>query len=258
MRMPRIDSYTQGTPSFVDLTTPDQEAAKAFYAALFGWQYDDQPLEEGGYYSMVRKGDGVVAGIGGQLPELAGQPAFWAVYLATDDVDTAAAAVLEAGGAVEAGPFDVMTAGRMAAIQDPTGARVNLWTPRDSIGSEIVNEPGAPTWNELVTPDLETATAFYSTVLGVSWETMQMGGGDYTCLFAGGKPVGAALPPAVAGQPPHWNVYFNVESTDGTLARAMELGGTVLAEPWDVAGVGRLAVVTDPQGAMFCALQDPD
>ncbi|HWM74532.1 MAG TPA: VOC family protein [Nocardioides sp.] len=154
--MPRIESYAQGTPSFVDLTTPDQDAAKVFYADLFGWEYDDRPLDAGGHYSMVRKGDGVVAGIGGQLPELAGHPAYWAVYVATDDVDVAAASVVEAGGVVEAGPIDVMQAGRMAAIQDPTGARVNLWTPRDSIGSEIVNEPGAPMWNELVTPDLET------------------------------------------------------------------------------------------------------
>ena len=110
-------------------------------------------------------------------------------------------------------------------------------------------------WNELVTPDLETATSFYSTVLGVGWETMQMNGGDYTCLVAGGKPVGAALPPSVPGQPPHWNVYFNVESTDATIARVVELGGRVIAEPWDVPDVGRLAVVGDPQGAMFCAMQ---
>lgn len=253
--MPRIESYAQGTPSFVDLTTPDQDAAKVFYADLFGWEYDDQPLDEGGSYSMVRKGDGVVAGIGGQLPELAGHPAWWAVYLATDDVDAAAASVVEAGGAVDAGPFDVMRAGRMAAIQDPTGARVNLWTPGDSIGSEIVNEPGAPAWNELVTPDVDAATRFYSTVLGVGWETRQMNGCDYTCLVAGGKPVGAALPPSIPGQPPHWNVYFNVESTDATITRVVELGGTVLAEPWDVPDVGRLAVVSDPQGAMFCAMQ---
>jgi uncharacterized protein len=48
--MSRIESYAQGTPSFVDLTTPDQDAATTFYADLFGWEYDDQPLDEGGYY----------------------------------------------------------------------------------------------------------------------------------------------------------------------------------------------------------------
>jgi uncharacterized protein len=122
----------------------------------------------------------VVAGIGVLMPELSGHPAFWSVYLAADDVDAAAEAVVEAGGIVEAGPFDVMRGGRMAAIRDPTGTRVNLWTPRDSIGSEIVNEPGAPAWNELVTPDLDTATTCYSTVLGVGWETMQMNGGRGT------------------------------------------------------------------------------
>ncbi|MGZ4447957.1 MAG: VOC family protein [Nocardioides sp.] len=256
--MPKIESYTQGTPSYVELQTPDQQAAKAFYGSLFGWDVEDVPLDDQGniYLAVSKEGDSV-AGISGQMPELAGHPAFWGVYLAVDDVDATAAKVEAAGGKVDAGPFDVMDLGRMAAIQDPTGARVNLWQAGQTIGTTRANEPGTPIWNELVTPDIPAGTAFYADVLGVSWESMDMEGGAYTCLVSGGRQVGGAMEPPMEGIPPHWNVYFNVESVDDTVARAQELGGQVLAPAFDVPGVGRMAVLADPQGAMFNLMQNP-
>ena len=208
--------------------TPDQAAAKEFYGALFGWDCDEVPLDEsagGGYYLAVKLDGDAVAGIGAQMPEMAGHPAYWGVYLAVDDVDAVAAKVEAAGGKLEGGPFDVMDLGRMAAIQDPTGARVNLWQAATNIGTERVNEPGAPDWNELLTPDVPTAKAFYTEILGVAWEAMTMEGGpDYTCLMVDGQPVAGAMTPEQE-MPPHWNVYFNVEDCDAAMARAQELGG---------------------------------
>jgi uncharacterized protein len=249
--MPKFESYTQGTPSYVELITPDQAAAKEFYGPLFGWDFDDVAMGDAGHYVTVAKQGQSVAGIGGQMPGMEGHPAFWNVYLAVDDVDAAAAKATEAGGKVEAGPFDVMEHGRMAAIQDPTGARVSLWHAKAHIGTALANEPGTPIWNELVTPDLPTATRFYTEVLGVGWETMGMEGGEYTCLVVDGRQVGGAMPPQMDGVPPHWNIYFNVESVDDTVERATGSGATVVAPPFDVAGVGRMAVLADPQGGMF-------
>ena len=254
--MPKIESYTQGTPSYVELMTPDQQAAKAFYGSLFGWKIEEVPLDDQGnvYLAAEKEGDSV-AGIAGQMPELAGHPAFWGVYLAVDDVDATAAKVAGAGGKVEAGPFDVMELGRMASIQDPTGARVNLWQARQTIGTTRANEPGTPQWNELVSPDLPTATKFYADVLGVEWESMPMEGGDYLCLVSGGRQVGGAMVPQMEGIPPHWNVYFGTDDTDAGVARAVELGANVVAPAFDVPGVGRMAVLADPQGAMFNLFQ---
>ncbi|GAB3774661.1 hypothetical protein FB382_003807 [Nocardioides ginsengisegetis] len=256
--MPKIESYTQGTPSYVELMTPDQQAAKAFYGALFGWDVQDVPLDDQGNVYLAAEKDGdSVAGISGQMPELAGHPAFWGVYLTVDDVDATAAKVADAGGKVEAGPFDVMDLGRMASIQDPTGARVNLWQAGATIGTIRANEPGTPIWNELVSPDLETATKFYADVLGVEWQAQDMPGGSYTTLVSGGRPVGGAMLPPMEGIPPHWNVYFNVTSVDETVAQAESLGGQVVAPAFDVPGVGRMAVLSDPQGAMFNLMQNP-
>ena len=256
--MPKIESYQQGTPSYVELITPDQRAARDFYATLFGWDVEEVPLDDQGsvYLTASLQGD-AVAGISGQMPELAGHPAFWGVYLTVDDVDAAAARVAEAGGKVEAGPFDVMDLGRMAAIQDPTGARVNLWQAGTTPGTERANEPGTPIWNELVSPDLPTAATFYEQVLGVTWRRQEMQEGDYLVLLVGDRPVGGAMPPMAEGVPPHWNVYFNVASVDEAVATAERLGGRVVAPAFDVAEVGRMAVLADPQGAMFNLMQNP-
>ncbi len=247
--MAKFEKYAQGTPSYVELVTPDQAAAKQFYGPLFGWELEDVPMGDMGYYVAVAKEGDAVAGISGQMPGMEGHPAFWGVYLAVDDVDATTAKVADAGGKVDAEPFDVMDMGRMASIQDPTGARVNLWQAETAIGTERATEPGTPGWNELITPDVATATKFYTDVLGVGWEQQSMEGGpDYTCLMVDGRQVGGAMPPMMEDVPPHWNVYFYVESVDDTVAKSTELGGSVIAPAFDVPTVGRIAVLGGPAG----------
>jgi len=254
--MSTVDRYAQGTPSYVELTAPDQQAAKAFYGPLFGWEFEDVDLGEAGVYVAASVQGDSVAGIAGQPPQ--GHPASWGVYIAVDDVDATTARVAGSGGTVEAGPFDVLELGRMSSVRDPTGARVNLWQAGQSIGSVRVNEPGCPIWHELNSPDLPTATRFYAEVLGVEWQAVPMEtGDDYTCLMAEGRPVGGAIPPPMEGIAPHWEVYLNVEDCDASLARAVELGGSELLPAYDLAGVGRTALVRDPQGALFGLLQNP-
>src|SRR5215471_18400159 len=151
--MPKRTSYTQGTPNWVDLQTTDQDAAKSFYGAIFGWSYDDQPMDQGAVYSMAKIGEDTVAAIAPQSPELAaaGAPPMWNTYLAVDSVDDAAAKVGAAGGKVAMEPFDVMDAGRMAFVIDPGGAAVALWQAGTHIGATRVNEPGTVVWNALIT-----------------------------------------------------------------------------------------------------------
>jgi predicted enzyme related to lactoylglutathione lyase len=258
--MAKFEKYAQGTPSYVELTAPDPAAGAQFYADLFGWTINELPLPEeaeGGSYRQGQLGGDTVVGISGQMPGMEGHPAFWGVYLTVDDIDATAAKVEAAGGKVEAAPFDVMDAGRMAAIQDPAGARVNLWQAGASIGTERANEPGTPIWNELVTTDNAAALAFYADVLGLGNESSDLMEGYTTITNVAGDVVGGAMAPQMEGIPPHWNVYFNVEDADATAARIAELGGTTIAPNFDVAGVGRLGVYADPQGGMFNLMQNP-
>ena len=253
--MPVRTSYAQGTPNWVDLQTPDQDAAKAFYSGLFGWTYDDQPMPEGPVYSMAMLGEHAVAAIAPQPPEMAaaGAPPMWNTYLAVDSVDDAVARVEAAGGKVAMAPFDVMDAGRMAFVIDPAGAPVALWQANEHIGATLVNEPGTVTWNELITTD-PAAIKFYEQVLGVTTSTVDMGPGEYTLFHVNDQMVGGSTPPPMEGVPNHWHVYFAVEDADATAAKATELGGSVMVAPFDTP-VGRIAILTDPQGAVFSVLK---
>jgi predicted enzyme related to lactoylglutathione lyase len=254
--MPVRTSYAQGTPNWVDLQTTDQAAAKAFYGSLFGWTYDDQPMPPSGVYSMAKLGEDNVAAIAPQSPELAaaGAPPMWNTYLAVDSADDAVSKVEAAGGQVAMAPFDVMDAGRMAFVLDPTGAAVAFWQAGQHIGASLVNEPGTLAWNELITTDPAAAAAFYGQVLGLTTSVIDLGAGDYTLLEVNGQMVGGTTTPQMPGTPNHWHVYFAVADADASVAKVTELGGSVLAEPFDTP-VGRMAVVTDPQGSVFSLFQ---
>ena len=254
--MAKRDSYTPGTPSWTDLATSDQPAAKAFYGDLFGWSFNDLPMGDDVFYSMATiKGDNVAA-ISPQQQEqaAAGVPPHWQMYVTVADVDATAALVEGAGGAVHVPPFDVMDAGRMAVINDPTGAFLMLWTPINNIGADRVNEPGAFTWSELVAAPNERTASFYETVLGLKMISAPMDdGSSYDGFTRDGTPetmLAGAIPPPMPGVPAHWSIYFGAEDVDATAAKVWELGGRVFVEPFDIP-VGRMAVAVDPQGAMF-------
>jgi predicted enzyme related to lactoylglutathione lyase len=108
-------------------------------------------------------------------------------------------------------------------------------------------------WNELVTTD-PSVTSFYERVFGLTTETMDMGTGKYTMFLADGQQVGGTTPPQMPGTPNHWHVYFAVADTDAAIAKAADLGGSVLVQPFDTP-VGRMATVRDPQGAVFSLIQ---
>lgn len=244
--------HTPGTFSWTDLNTTDQEAAKAFYSALFGWEITDMPAGEGVNYSMAAIDGKWVAAISPQPQQQreAGVPPAWNSYITVENIDEAAARAGELGATVHAGPFDVLEAGRMAVVQDPQGAWFLLWQARDHIGAGLVNAPGALSWNELGTPDLEGSAKFYGDLLG--WTTTPMEGDQPYLVIstADGHSNGGIRPPAPPGAPPFWLVYFATADIDASTARVGELGGNVLMAPMDI-GIARIAVVQDPQGAVF-------
>jgi predicted enzyme related to lactoylglutathione lyase len=256
--MVKRTSYEHGTPSWIDLATPDVAAAQGFYGALFGWGFDAQPIPEGGEYVLCTKGGESVAGMMQQAPDDP-IPPHWSSYVTVDDLEATVAKVEPAGGQVLAPPMDVMDAGRMAVITDPTGAALCLWHAKEHIGAGLVNEHGTLTWNELLSPDVEAAAAFYEQVLG--WTSSDPGmGGDgppYTMFSVGDLGIAGAMPPPMEGIPAVWTVYFAVDDCDATVAAAEAAGATVLAPPMDIP-VGRMAVLSDPNGAMFNVIRMTD
>jgi predicted enzyme related to lactoylglutathione lyase len=251
--MPIVTSYKQGTPSFVDLATTDEAGATKFYGDLFGWTAEAMPMGPDQYYHMFSLKGSTVAGMYKISPEMGNHPPYWATYITVENADEAGQRAVDAGGKLVMEAMDVFDAGRMVGIQDPQEAFVNLWQAKNHIGSQIVNEPGAVTWNELLTTDADAAGQFYSKVLGVEIDKMPMPGMEYTLMKVDGNMVGGIMnkTPEMGPVPSHWGVYFAVDDTDAMVKKAESLGAKVMVPPQDIPEVGRFAVLQDPQGAVF-------
>ncbi len=186
-----------------------------------------------------------------------GIPPHWQSYVTVVNFDDAPESARNLSATLMAEPFDVMTAGRMAVIQDPGGAVFNVWQPVESIGAEIANTPGALCWNELLTRDIEGSKAFYTSLFGWSADTMDMGPMQYTIFKNGDRPNGGMLEidPEWGEVPPHWMVYLSLEDCDASVEQVGSLGGRIFEQPRDIPEVGRTCVASDPQGAAFALIK---
>jgi predicted enzyme related to lactoylglutathione lyase len=269
-------------PCWIDTAQPDPEAALSFYSGLFEWAFENRmPDDSPGKYYVGTLRDRDVAGVGSQ-PDNMPPMAVWNTYVAVDSADDAAAKVKDAGGQVLMEPFDIPGAGRMGVFSDPEGAAFCVWEAKGTIGAQLVNEPGTWNFSGLNTRDPEGAAAFYGAVFG--WESDSVGAdeggftmfrlpgyGDFLAerdpqlrerMAADGAPEGfedavAWLVPMnddefPADTPPHWSVTFAVDDADAVADTAAKLGGNVLVPPFDAPWV-RMAVLSDPQGAVFTA-----
>jgi uncharacterized protein len=241
-------SYTPGTFNWVDLNTDDQEGAKAFYSALFAWQYEDIPLGDGMAYSMAKLDGHSVAALGPVQGE--DMPPHWNCYVSVDDVDASAARATQLGATLLAEPFDVFEAGRMAAFADPQGAVLSVWQPKKNIGAGLVNVPGALSWNDLISPDVEASAAFYRELFGWEISEVQGSGAQYWSITNAGRLNGGMMPMPPESHPA-WNLYFACEDADATIAQARELGAETVMGPIDVPNGSRFAILRDPRNAVF-------
>jgi len=250
----RDTAWPAGTPCWVDLSADDVVRATAFYGGLFGWDTQVGGPETGGYV-MCEVGGRPVAGIGPKMgpPEA---PTAWTTYLATQDADATAGAITSAGGQLLAEPFDVMDVGRMCVAADPAGAVFGVWQAQAHSGMQLANEPGAVCWNENMSRDLEANKAFYHAVFGYQYDDMSSGDFHYATFkttgdFLGGMGDLGGMAPAET--PAHWLTYFAVTDADEAEQAAAKLGGTVLRPASDTP-YGRMAVLSDDQGAVFAVM----
>jgi predicted enzyme related to lactoylglutathione lyase len=253
-------SYEPGTPCWVELAgTPDFDASESFYRDLLGWEIPEQPnsAELGGYRRAKLNGKDV-AGASPVMQD--GQPCEWNTYVSVDDAAATLAKVRDAGGAVIVEPIDVMGMGKMAIFNDPAGATCGLWEPGTFVGAELVNEDGSFGWNELGTRDVAGAKDFYGKVFGWTVEEQEMPGmGTYNVWKDGEHVRGGMMDISGMGAeaPSSWLVYFTVPDADAAAAKTKAAGGQLLQGPVDIR-VGRLAVLMDPQGAMFAVMAPTD
>lgn len=253
--MPIIEHHAPGEFCWIELATSNQSAAKSFYAALFGWTVTDVPIGPGDFYSLFQlRGQVAAAAYTMRKEESAeGVPPHWKLYVAVESADDMAKKAEQLGAKVIDWPWDIGDRGRAAVFHDPTGAPFNIWQPNQRSGLGVTEEPGALCWAELSTPDPDRAKTFYEGMFG--WR-LTLGEGKesgYLHIVNGEHFIGG-VPPARqggGGEPAHWLVYFSVADVDKSFQRAKDMGGRILLRPMTVEGTGRVAMLADPQGAVF-------
>jgi predicted enzyme related to lactoylglutathione lyase len=254
-----------GSFIWYELITPDPDAIAPFYAAVVGWTIGKaDPGQPGGMdYRMIGRPDGKFAGgvlrLSADMLQHGARPQ-WLGYLSSPDVDAQLSAIVADGGKVQMPATDLPNVGRIAMVTDPGGVPFYLMNP--------VPPPGAPdaasdvfdrhaqqrvNWNELASPDLAAAKAFYGRHFGFEFnESMNMGPmGDYCFIDHHGQRLGAVMQRQDERQPAAWLFYIGVPSI-AAAARAIEAnGGKVLMGPQEVPTGEWIVIASDPAGAGF-------
>ncbi|WP_030460693.1 VOC family protein [Kitasatospora sp. NRRL B-11411] len=244
----KITEPSPGAPCWVELATEDPAAARVFYHELFGWRAETAADEQARGYTRLYLGEHLVAGLGGLLRP--GRATAWTIGFHTADADSTADEIADADGRLIVPPTDAPDLGRYTVAADPTGAVFATWQPAGLHGVDLRDEPGALGWVELATRDPRAAAEFYARVFGWSVNTGEM----YTEFGLGGRDFGGMMDMSdqfPAEVPPYWMPYFAVADVDLGAERAALLGATVTLPPTDVPDGPRLAVLRDPQGAVF-------
>jgi predicted enzyme related to lactoylglutathione lyase len=238
----------------------DPKAAIGFYTDVVGWK--TQPFTEGGGdYTMWVGSQGPLGGemkLEGEAARM-GAPPQWMAHVQVDDVDATAALAKKLEGKIYKEPTDIPNVGRFAVIADPQGATISIFKPKtEAMELHDVSKPGEFCWNELTTTDSAAAFQFYSQLFG--WkilEEMDMGPlGKYRVFGQGDQRLGGMMnAPKDSRIPPRWLYYTETTDLDAALGRAKTKGAKVVHGPEDVPGGGRIAQLTDPEGALFALHQ---
>ena len=249
-------SNVPGTFCWFECGTTDAAAAKDFYTKLFGWDAIDVPMpgDTGGAYTLLQVDGADIAGLYELAgPQFEGVPSHWMPYVNVESADDSAARAEALGATIVQAPMDVPGVGRLALFADPAGANIAVFQLGDHPGTDP--DKTNLGWAELHTPDTEASKAFYTELF--NWSAKEDPSGEYTEWQVAGNSIGGmmAIPPEQQRVPPHWLIYAMVAGCDETLARASEMGATIIVPAQDVPNVGRFGVIADPTGAVIAVIR---
>ncbi len=240
-----------------DLMTTDLERSKAFLLAFFDWETEEYDMGEGALYTMFKvPGESTFGGIVELDPDH-GLPSHWMSYVSTEDVDDFCARASDMGATISVEPTDIPDIGRFAVVADPQGANISVMSELDRTvtPTPMTIPPGHVVWNELMTSDVDAATAFYTRMFDWSSQVADVGTGPYTLMMQSETPIAGIMARSAEMPVSSWGIYFEVADADAAAAKAAELGAEVLMPTMDVPTVGKLVWISEPAGAMFGLMQ---
>jgi uncharacterized protein len=231
-----------GVVVWVGLAARDPEVAVEFYATVFDWEASREAD-----HSALRRAGTEVALVYPQTPQAraANVTSHWSPFFSVSDAGLAVERVVRSGGSALRGPFDVR-GGRIAALQDPTGAVFSTWTPR----SLDPPPPGVSDvwWIELTSPDVQASRVFYGSLLG--WAYDQSPDGATSIRGPRGQIGRMHKVDAV----PAWLPCLRVRDIEAARQRAEAAGASYVGVTEEDA-IGRMAPIIDPQGAALSLLE---
>ncbi len=254
--MPYTPSTT-GKPCWYELGTTDLDAATTFYESVLGWNVQKTPMPDMDY-RLANDSDGHgCAGMMSLADQQDAPPPNWLFYLEVGDADAVAQQITSLGGSVVQAPADIPGTGRFAVVTDPQGAFFGILQPQPmdeapEVSAFDQSRTAHGNWHELATTDPEAAFGFYSEIFGwAKGEAMDMGAdGTYQIFSGAGTDLGGIMGMMMAPRP-GWLSYFGVTGVEGAIARATDGGGSVVHGPNEVPGGAWVAIIADPQGAVF-------
>lgn len=246
-----MSNYTHGMFVWRELMTNDLEGSMKFFTGLLGWRVEQKMMPNGAYY-LLHVGEKQVGGMM-KIPDGADMPSYWMSYVSVPDVDQAMNTAQSLGGALVWGPLDVPGVGRMGTIVDPRGCPFSVMQSfAGDPPSSVAPEQGEFCWEHLRTPDAALSRSFYDSVLG--WKAFPRPKSTLEVLGFGELPgeQAATMEAVAAGQALGWMTFVCVNSLKDACDKTRRLGGKVLNDKLELAGLGRYAAIADPTGAVTC------
>ncbi len=244
-----------GKMVFAELVTPDLAAAKQFYGGLFGWTFQGT-----GLFAQASLGGRVVGGIV-QRPLPAGRQPGWLSFLAAGNVEAADAAAVQHGAKLLFEPHPVANLGQEAVLADPQGAVFAVLASSSGDPADDLAQPGEWIWSSLITSDPAADAAFYKAVFGYDVFDLPDAQDAKHLILASGNYARASVNPIPASWTtgrPRWLSYVRVGDMKAMVAKVATLGGRVVLPPRIDRHGGEIALVADPQGALFGLLEWTD
>ena len=247
-KVPPLGSKDVALPGKVvwhDLVTPDMKTAKAFYAGLLDWTFED--LSSG--YALASHNGRFVAGVA--RLDLAGRSSNWLPLVSVTDLDRVLTDASTAGGKIILKPFDLPSRGRVAVLRDPQGAAFGVVQSSHGDPPDRKADVNEWLWNEVWTDDVPSAIEFYQTVGGYRPAERTIGDIRYLYLERDGRPRVGLLDKPSPEIGNTWVAYIRVTDVEAAVKKAEALGGKVLLAPTAAIRNGTVAIITDPSGAGF-------
>jgi hypothetical protein len=249
-----------GKVILLELITPDLASAERFYGGLFGWTFRDIEAGRTKYAEALLDGRAVGGMFQRTIPRGQLRQPAWLSFFAVQDVDATEKLAVQHGARLLFGPRSFPNRGRQAVLADPQGAVFAILASSSGDPPDFLADPGEWIWSSLITSDPNEAAAFYQTLFDYDVFELPSRSGALHLLLASHNYARAsvnALPPNGTHAHPTWLNYVRVDDATKITAKAVALGGRVLVAPHEDRQGGKVALIADPDGAVFGLLEWP-